>query len=155
MPLVPKTKMVDTRKQSLRNPLAKRTTWLVPKTTSATSISSGVFGAYSMTRILYKYAHLPTLTLFSYFHLQGQHTLSSVTSRENTIILISTNSSIPPQKYICHATILLLVTPFWWDFFHSQKQQKFRQTTKRKKQITWEKTCSSSYTLLSFFRKYC
>ena len=40
-----------------------------------------------MTRILHKYTHLPTLTLFSHFHLQGQPTLSSVTSRENTLTL--------------------------------------------------------------------
>ena len=85
MPLVPETKMVDvTILISLGNLLARRTTWLVLKTTSATSIFSRVFGAYYMTRILYKYAHLPTFTLFSHFHLQGQHTLSSVTSRENT-----------------------------------------------------------------------
>ena len=66
---------------SLGNPLARKTTWLVRKTTSR------VFGTYYMTRILYKYAHLPTLTLFSHLHLQGQRTLSSVTSRENTLTL--------------------------------------------------------------------
>ena len=85
MPLVLETKIADVSILiSLGNLLARGTTWLVPKTTSATSISFRVFGAYYMTRILYKYAHLPTLTLFSYFHLQGQHTLSSVTFRENT-----------------------------------------------------------------------
>ena len=93
MPLVPETKTSDVSILiSLGNLLTRRTTWLMLKTTPATSISSRVFGAYYTTRILYKYAHLPTLTLFSHFHLQGQHTLSSVTSRENTLNLsISTN----------------------------------------------------------------
>ena len=100
MPLVPEIKIADVSILiSLGNLLASRTTWLVPKTTSATSISSCVFGAFYTTRILYKYAHLPTLTFFSHFHLQGQHTLSSVTSRENTLTLsILTNSqhTLPP-----------------------------------------------------------
>ena len=107
IPLVPETKMADISILiSLGNLLARRTTWLLLKTTSPTSISSRVFGAYYMTTILYKYAHLPTLSLFSFsqfhlesqhitlshFHLPGQHTLSSVTSRENTLTLsISTN----------------------------------------------------------------
>ena len=117
MPLVPETKMADVSILiSLGNLLARRTTWLVLKTTSATSVFSRVFGANSMTRIFYKYSNLPTLTLFStislggqhssfsqfhsesqhsslsHFHLQGQHTLSSVTSRENTLTLsISTH----------------------------------------------------------------
>ena len=66
MPLVHKTKMADVCiRINLRNLLAKRTTWLVVKTTSATSIFSCVFGAYSMIRIFYEYSHLPTFTLFS------------------------------------------------------------------------------------------
>ena len=64
IPLVPETKMADVSIQiSLGNLLARRTTWLVLKTTSATSIFCRVFGAYSMTRIFYKYSNLPTLTL--------------------------------------------------------------------------------------------
>ena len=92
MPLVLERKLADVNILiSLGNLLARKTTWLVPKTTSATSISSRVFGAYYI-RILHKYAHLPTLTHFSHFHLQGQHTLFSVISRENTLTLsISTN----------------------------------------------------------------
>ena len=77
---------------SLGNLLARKTTWLVLTTTSATSILSQLFGAYFMTRIVYKYSHLPALILFHIFHLQIQHTLSSVTFRENTLTLsISTN----------------------------------------------------------------
>ena len=105
MPLVPKTKMTDvSRLISLWNILARKTTWLVLKTTSATSIFASVFGAYSMTRVFYKYSTLPTLTLFLqfylenqhssflHFHLECQHTLSSLTSRENTLTQsISTN----------------------------------------------------------------
>ena len=105
MPLVPETKMAGVSILiSLGNLLVKRTAWLVLKTTSATSIFSRVFGAYYVTWIFYKYSNLPTLTLFSqfhlesqhsslsHFHLQGQYALSSVTSRENTLTLsISTN----------------------------------------------------------------
>ena len=65
MPLVPKTKMADVGKLiSLGNLLARKTTWLVFTTTSATSILSCVFGAYCLTKIVYKYSHLPTLILF-------------------------------------------------------------------------------------------
>ena len=118
-----------------REPLARRTTWLVPKTTSAVSISSCVFGADSMTRIFYKYAHLPTFLLFFTFLLTGPtHSLQFDFQREHYYSLYSTNGSIPTQKCIYHTTILLLITPFRRDFFQLQKQQKFRQTTERNKQ---------------------
>ena len=72
MPLVTETKMPDVSILiSLRNLLARRTVWLVSKTTSATLISSRVFGAYFMTRILYKYVNLPTITLFFTFSFTG------------------------------------------------------------------------------------
>ena len=68
MPLVLETKMADARKLiSLGHLLSRKTTWLVLTTTSATSILSRVFGAYSMTRIVYNYSHLPTLILFHIF----------------------------------------------------------------------------------------
>ena len=93
MSLVPQTKMVDVAKlNSLGNLLARRTTCLMLRTTSATSIFSHVFGAYSMTRIPYKYFVFQHFSSFSPFYLQGQHTLFNVTSRENTLTLsISTN----------------------------------------------------------------
>ena len=50
------------------------------------------FGAYSMTRILYKYFVFQNSSSLSHFHLQVQHTLSNVISRENILTLsISTN----------------------------------------------------------------
>ena len=65
MPLVPEKKMVDVSKLiSLKNLLARKTTWLVHTTMSTTAILSHVFGAYCMTKIVYKYSHLPTLILF-------------------------------------------------------------------------------------------
>ena len=65
MPLVLETKMADVGKLiSLGNLWARKTTWLVLTTTSATSILSHIFGAHCMTKIVYKYSHLPTLTLF-------------------------------------------------------------------------------------------
>ena len=92
MPLVLETKMADVGKRiSFGNLVARKTTRLVLTTTSATSILSRVFGADCMRRIIYKYSRLPTLILFT-FQLQGQHTVSIVTSRENTLTLsISTN----------------------------------------------------------------
>ena len=92
MPLVRKTKMADIGKLiSLGNLLARKTTWLVLTTTSATSILPCVFGAYNMTRIVYNTFIFQHYSL-SHFHLQVQHALSSVTSRENTLTLsISTN----------------------------------------------------------------
>ena len=77
MPLIPETKMADVSILiSLGNLLSRKTTWLVLKTTSATSIFSLVFGAYSMTRIFYKYSNLPTLTLFFTISLEELTQLS-------------------------------------------------------------------------------
>ena len=68
MPLVPETKMAGVSILiSLGNLLARKTTWLVLTTTSEISIMSHVFGAYCITRIVYKYSRLPTLTLFHIF----------------------------------------------------------------------------------------
>ena len=79
MPLFPETKMADVSILiSLGNLLAWRTTCLVLKTTSATSIFSCVFKAYSMTKIFYKYSNLPTLTLFFIISL-GESTQLSFT----------------------------------------------------------------------------
>ena len=79
IPLVPETKMADVSILiSLGNLLARRTTWLLLKATSATSIFSCVFGACSMTRIFYKYFNLPTLTLFFTISL-GESTQFSLT----------------------------------------------------------------------------
>ena len=99
MPLVPETKMVDVCILiSLGNLLARRTTWLVLKNTSATSNFSRGFGAYSMTRIFYKYYNLPTLTPFftisltestHSFHcdFQREHSHSSISNhRFNTAL---------------------------------------------------------------------
>ena len=114
------------------------------------------FGAYSMTRILYKYAHLPTLTLFFTFPLTGPiHSLHCDFQREHYHSLISINSSIPPQKCIYHTTILLFVTPFRWDFFSFKNNRNFVEPLKQtNKQTIWEKIRSSKYTLLRFYRKY-
>ena len=71
MPLVLETKMADVTKLiSLGNLLARKTTWLVFTTMSATSILSRVFGANYMTRIVNMYSHLPTLILFHIFSKQ-------------------------------------------------------------------------------------
>ena len=124
MPLVPETKITDVSKLiSLGNLLARKTTWLVLTTTSATSILSRVFGAYYMTRIVYKYSHLPTLILFQVF-INRVNTLFPLWLPERTLSLSpfrlteSTHSSSflhlnsssqPPRKCILHATILFIV----------------------------------------------
>ena len=132
MPLVPQTKMADVSKLiSLGNLLARKTTWLVLTTTSATSILSRVFGAYCMTRIVYEYSRLPTLILFHIFTYRVNTlfplwlperilSLSISTNRVNTLFLFLhlTFSSQPPRKCILHATILFLVILFRGDFFH-------------------------------------
>ena len=137
MLLVPETKMADVGKLiSLGNLLARKTTWLVLTTTSVTSILSHVFGAYCMTRIVYKYSHLPTLILFPLWFLQRTLSLSPFQLTESThssSFLHLTSSSQPPRKCILSATILFLFILCQWDFFQP-RTQKFRQTTERNKQ---------------------
>ena len=129
MPLVPKTKMVDVGKLiSLRNLLVRKTTWLVLTTTSTTSILSRDFGAYCMTRIIYKYSHLPTLILFLIFTYRV-NTLFPLWLPERTLSLSlfllteSTHSFslffiwLPTVKYILSGTIFFLGILFRWDFF--------------------------------------
>ena len=76
---------------------------------------------------------------FSLFLSQGQHTLSNVTSRENTITLSFQLTAIYRHKnvYAMQAFSYLLHL-FGEIFFQLQKQQKFRQTTERNEQTTWE-----------------
>ena len=132
MPFVTETKMVDVGKLiSLENLLARKTTWLVLATTSATSILSCVFGAYCMTRIVYKCSHIPTLILFHIFSYRvntlfplwlPEKTLSLSLFRQTESSYSSyfqhfTSSSQLPRKCLLHATILFLVILFRWDFF--------------------------------------
>ena len=146
MPLYLETKMADVGQLiSLRNLLARKTTWLVLTTTPATSILSRVFGAYCMTKIVNKYSHLPTLILFPLWLPERTPSLSPFRLTESThssLFLHLTSSSQPPRKCILAATIPSLVILFRWDFFQP-RTQKFRQTTERNKQPTWEKTLSS------------
>ena len=122
---------------SLGNLLARKTTWLVHTTTSATLILSRVFGAYCMTKIVYKYSHLLTLIVFPLWLPERTLSLSPFRLTESThsfSFLHLTSRSQLPRKCILSATILFLVMVFRWDFFQSQPQ-KFRQTTERNKQL--------------------
>ena len=130
MPLVPETKMADTRKQSvsgthwprelrgqcskLRPPLQFRPAFLEPTPWQEFSINTLIF-QHSFT------FPLPERTLWLSF---------------------STNSSQSLQKCIRHANILLHFIPFRWDFFSASKTTEI-SSNHRKKQTTWEKTCSS------------
>ena len=129
MPLFPKTKMADARKQSvtgthwprepqgqyskLRPPLQFRPAFLEPTLWQECSINMLIF-QHSLS------FHIFTYSLQCDFQKERYHSL------------ISTKTNILPQKCICHATILLLVIPFRWDFFQLQKQQKFRQFPKER-----------------------
>ena len=65
MPLVTETKIADVGKLiSLVNLLARKTTCLMFTTSSSTSNFFPRFGAYCRTRIIYKYSHLQTFSLF-------------------------------------------------------------------------------------------
>ena len=84
IPLVPETKIADVGKLiSLGNILARKT---MLTTTSATSILSRIFGAYCMTRIVYKYSHFPTLIPFHIFTYKV-NTLFPVWLPERTLSL--------------------------------------------------------------------
>ena len=137
MPLVPETNMADVGNLiSLGNQLARKTTWLVLTTTSASSIFCCVFGAYCMTRIVYKYSHLPTHILFPLWLPERTLSLSPFRLTESThssSFLHLSSSSQLPWKCILSAAILFLVIPFLWDFL-KHRTQKFRQPTERKKQ---------------------
>ena len=137
MPLVSETKMADVGKLiSLGNLLARKTTWWVLTTTSATSILSHVFGAYCITKIVYKYSQPPTLILFLLWLPERTLSLSPFRLTESThpsCFLHLTSSSQQSRKCILFATILFLVILFRWDFFQP-RTQKFRQITERNKQ---------------------
>ena len=146
MPLVPETKMADVGKLfSLGNLLARKVTWLVLTTTSATLILSRAFGADCMTRIAYIYSLLPrthsltfftnrdsTLSLILSILTYGQRTLSIATYRDNTLSLLHFDfQQSTPRKCIHSANVFFLVLPFWLDFFQPRTQpQKYRQALK-------------------------
>ena len=109
MPFVPETKMADARKQSvsgahwlgeprgqrskLRPPLQFRPTFLEPTPCQEFSINTPIF-QHSLS--------------FHIFYLQGQHTLSCVVSRENTITL-----SFQLTAVYCHKNIYA-TQPFFY-----------------------------------------
>ena len=132
-PLVPETKTADVGKLiSLGKLLARKTTGLVLTTTSAISVLSCIFGAYCMTKIVYKYSHLSTLILFPLWLPERTLSLSPFRLTESTqssSFLHLTSSCQPPRKCIPSATILFFVILFRWDFFQPQTQ-KFHQTAK-------------------------
>ena len=103
MPLVPETKMANVGKLiSLGKLLARKTTWLVLTATFATSVLSHVFGAYCMTKIVYRYSHLPILILFPLWLLEGTLSLFPFRLTESThssYFLHLTSSSQPPRKW--------------------------------------------------------
>ena len=85
MPLVPETKMAYVSKLiCLLNLLTGKITWLVLTITSSTSILSSVYGAYYMTRIVYKYSHLPTLCIFPFSLTVSTHSFQCDIQREHS-----------------------------------------------------------------------
>ena len=100
------------------------------------------FWSLLMTRIVYEYAHLPTLFVFPLWLPERTFSLSPfrlTDSTHSSSFLLLTSSCQPPRKRILSATILFLVLLFQIDLLQPRKQQKFRHTTERKKQTTWRK----------------
>ena len=141
MPLAPETKMVDTRKHSvfgihwpgephgqfskLRPPFQFRPAFLEPTPWQAFSINTLIF-QHSLS--------------FSHFHLQGQHTLSSVPSRENTITLSFQLTAVYRHKNV-YAAQPFSCYSFSVRFFSASKTTEI--SSNRKKQTSWDKTRSS------------
>ena len=114
MPLVPETKMADVGKLiNLENLLARKVTWLVLATTSATLILSRAFGANCMTRIAYIYSRLPRTHSLTHFDFLRQHTLS---------FLHFDFQQSTPRKYIHSATFFFHLLPFRLDLLQPRTQ---------------------------------
>ena len=135
MPLVPETKMADARKQSvsgthwsgeprgqcskLRPLLQFRPAFLKPTPWQEFSINTLIF-QHSL--------------FFSHFHLQDQHTLSSMTPRENTITLSFQLTAVYRHKNV-YATqpFSYLLHLFGEIFFSFKNNRNFVKPPKEKK----------------------
>ena len=125
--------------------MVRRTTWLVPKTMPTVSISSRIFGAYSMTRILFQYFVFQHFS--SFFHLQGQHTLSSVTSRENTIIHLFQLTAVNRHKNVYAMQPFSDLLPLFGEIFSASKTTEFSSNHRKKQTNMGEDMFLQIYTI--------
>ena len=139
----------------LSNLLARKTTWSVLTTTSATLILSRDFIADCMTRIAYIYSRLSFFSFSTHRDNTFIYTALTETTHSFPFWLPETTHSLSniwlpavnPTKCILSATIFFLVLSLQLDLLQPPKQpQKFRQTTKRNKRTTWKKTRFSEHT---------
>ena len=134
MPLVPETKMVDACKQPVSGthwpgePCGQCSKLCLPFQFRPAFLEPTPWQNFSINTLIFRHS------LFFTFPLTGPtHSFQCDFQREYYHSLISTNNSIPPQKCICHANILLLVTPFQWDFFSFKNNRNFVKPPKERK----------------------
>ena len=134
MPLVPETKVAETRKQSVSgthwsgeprgyclklSPLLQfRPAFLEPTPRKEFSINALIF--------------LHSL-LFTFSHTRPTHSLQCDFRRENYHSLISTNSSIPPQKMYTPCNHSLTCYTFLVRFFPASKTTEISSNHRKKK----------------------
>ena len=83
-----------------------------------------------MTRNFYKYFIFQHSSSFSHFHSQGQHILSSVTSRENTITLSFQQTAVNRHKNGYAMQTFLFSLYFVGETFSSLENRNFVEQQK-------------------------
>ena len=83
-----------------------------------------------MTHIFYKYFVFQHFSSFSHFHLQGQHTLTSVTSRENTITLSFQLTAVNRHKNVYAMQTFFSSLYFVGETFSSLENSNFGEPQK-------------------------
>ena len=84
-----------------------------------------------MTRIFYKYFVFQHSFSFSQFQLQGQHTLSSVTSRENIITLSFQLTAVNRHKIVYAIQTFFFSLYFVGEIFSSLENRNFVKPQKK------------------------
>ena len=125
MPLVPKTKMADARKQSVSGthwlgephpPLQFRPVFLEPTPWQVFSINTLIF-QHSLS--------------FSHFHLQGP-THSSMTSRENTITLLFQLKAVYRHKNVYAMQLFSYLLHLFGEIFPTSKATEISSNHRKK-----------------------
>ena len=78
-----------------------------------------------MTHNFYKYFVFQHFSSFLQFHFQGQHTISSVTSRENTITLLFQLTAVNRNKNVYAMQTLFSSLYFVGETFSSLESRNF------------------------------
>ena len=151
MPLVPETKMVNAREKSASGthwpgkPRGQCSKLRPPRQFCPAFLEPTPWQVFSINTLIFQ--HSLSFHIFTY---RGQHTLSSVTFRENTITLSLQLTAVNRHKNVYAMQTFSYLLPLFGEIFSSFKNN--RNFVKPSK--TWEKIRSSWYTLLRFYRKY-